>query len=255
MTGDVNFQGVDVRFGAVPALRALDLRVADGEAVALLGPSGAGKTTLLRLINGSVVPSAGTVRVGGQDLASLDYGALRRLRSRVAVIHQDLRLVPNVSVARNVLSGGLGRQGFWSSTRTLLRPRDAELEAAHALLERVGVADKLFHRTDRLSGGQQQRVAVARALYQQPRVMLADEPVASVDPARARDLVTLLARLAREDGATLIMSLHSPELAREFFPRAVALRDGRVAADGPPSALDLDALYRLPAEADAGGGA
>jgi len=248
-------RGVDVRFGAVDALRSVDLRVADGEAAALLGPSGAGKTTLLRLVNGSVRASAGTVRVGGEDLAALDGGALRRLRSRVAVIHQDLRLVPNVSVARNVLGGGLGRQGFWSSARSLLRPREAELEAVHVLLERVGVADKLFHRTDRLSGGQQQRVAVARALYQRPRVMLADEPVASVDPARARDLVALLTRLAREDGATLLMSLHDPGLARAFFPRAVALRDGRVTADGPPAELDLEALYRLPAEIGAGGGA
>jgi phosphonate transport system ATP-binding protein len=249
MHGDVILDQVSVRFGATEALRDAGLAVASGEHVALIGPSGAGKTTLLRLVNGSVLPSAGSVSVGGRDLGALDPGALRHLRSRVAVVHQDLRLVPNLRVSQNVLCGGFGRQGFWPSVRTMLRPRRGELEVAHALLERVGIAEKLFHRVDRLSGGQQQRVAIARALYQQPRVLLADEPVASVDPTRALDMVSLLTRLAREEGVTLIMSLHNLELAREFFPRVIGLRQGRVAWDGPPHQLvaaDLNRLYALP---------
>jgi phosphonate transport system ATP-binding protein len=249
MNGDVRFRSVSVRFGELAAVDGLDGEIAAGEHVALIGPSGAGKTTLLRLINASVLPSAGHVGVGGRDLAALDAPALRRLRRQVAVIHQDLRLVPNLRVSQNVLSGGFGRQGFWSAARTMLRPSRDQLEQVHGLLERVGIGDKLFHRTDRLSGGQQQRVAIARALYQRPRILLADEPVASVDPARSRDVVRLLTTLAREDGITLIASLHDLDLAREFFPRAIGLRDGRMIRDGDTrllTASDLDRLYDLP---------
>ena len=182
-------------------------------------------------------------------MASLDPGELRRLRAGIGVVHQDLRLVPNLRVSQNVISGAFGRRGFASALRAFLRPRDEDLERAHALLERVGIADKLFHRVDRLSGGQQQRVAIARALFQEPRVLLADEPVASVDPARARDTVALLGDIAAERGLTLVMSLHNLELAREFFPRLVGLRDGRVVFDGAPADLAPEgyrALYALP---------
>ncbi|MEZ4386760.1 MAG: ATP-binding cassette domain-containing protein [Candidatus Krumholzibacteriia bacterium] len=248
MAVDVVLADVSVSFDDTVALADASLAVAAGEHVALIGPSGAGKTTLLRLLNGSALPSRGTVTVGGARLADLAPRALRTLRSRVAVVHQDLRLVPNLRVSQNVLAGGLGRQGFWASVRTLVRPRRSELESVAELLVRVGIADRLFERVDRLSGGQQQRVAIARALFQHPDLLLADEPVASVDPARARDVVGLLVRLAREDGMTLVMSLHNLELAREFFPRVVGLRGGRVCWDGDPrdlAAADLDGLYRL----------
>jgi len=249
MALDVHLDAVTVSFSGLTALREENLELAAGEHVALIGPSGAGKTTLLRLLNGSSLPSRGSVRVGGQALADLDARTLRRLRSQVAVVHQDLRLVPNLRVSQNVLSGGLGRQGFWSSLRSLVRPATRELEVVHGILQRVGIGEVLFQRVDRLSGGQRQRVAIARALHQRPQMLLADEPVASVDPVRARDVVALLVRLAREDGVTLVMSLHDLELAREFFPRVVGLRAGEVLLDGPPDELDPAAvaqLFRLP---------
>jgi phosphonate transport system ATP-binding protein len=242
--------GVTVRFGALAALDDVALDIRAGERVALVGPSGSGKTTLLRLLNGSVRPAAGTVRAGDDDLASLSPAGLRRLRAGIGVVHQDLRLVPNLRVSQNVLAGGFGRQGLAGAMRAMWRPRRRDLERAHVLLERVGIAEKLFDRVDRLSGGQQQRVAVARALYQDPGVLLADEPVSAVDPARARDTVALLTDICRERGLTLVMSLHNLDLAREFFLRLVGLRDGQVRFDGAPSALDEAAyrgLYRLPA--------
>jgi phosphonate transport system ATP-binding protein len=238
-------QGVDVRLDGRPVLRSVDLAVASGSSLALVGASGAGKTTLLRLLNGAVRPAAGTVTVGGRDLGSLSAAGLRAQRAGTGFIHQDLRLVPNLRVSQNVLSGSLGRLGWWASLRMFLRPRRADLLDVHALLERVGIPEVMFRRTDRISGGQMQRVAVARALFQRPRILLADEPVASVDPARARATLALLTTLCREEGLTLCVSLHDPTLVREFFPRAVGLRDGRVVVDGPVDALDDAALHDL----------
>ncbi|MDA1195510.1 MAG: phosphonate ABC transporter ATP-binding protein [Planctomycetota bacterium] len=248
---------VSVRFGAHAALRGIDLEVAPGEAVALVGPSGAGKSTLLRVLVGMVRPGAGRARVGGEDLATLTRSALRRARASIGFVHQDLCLVPNVRVARNVLSGRLGSQGLVRSTLGMVFPPRAALDEALAILTRVGIPEKLFERTDTLSGGQQQRVAVARALYQGPAALLADEPVSSVDPARARDTVGLLTRISREEGLTLLMSLHNLELAREFFPRLVGMRAGRIVFDRPSEAIteaDFHALYDLdPAEVLADG--
>ncbi len=229
-------------------LAGVDLAIAPGEVVALVGPSGAGKTTLLRLLVGAVRPNAGRVVVDDVDLATTDPGTLRRARARLGFVHQDLALVPNVRVAQNVIAGKLGRRGFLASLRSMLLPSDADLEAAHALLARVGIGDKLFQRTDTLSGGQQQRVAIARALFQEPSALLADEPLASVDPARARALLELLVSLAAERGLTLVLSLHDVALARELVPRCVGLRDGRVAFDRPTADVDdasWRALYRL----------
>lgn len=222
-----------MRYPARPALDAATLAVAPGEAVALVGPSGAGKTTLLRLLNASLRPSAGVVRVDGEDLATLPAARLREARARIGFVHQDLALVPNVRVSTNVLSGRLGRQSFLGALRSLALPPRRELERAASLLARVGIGEKLFERTDALSGGQRQRVAIARALYQEPSALLADEPVSSVDPARARDTVSLLAELSRERGLTLLVSLHDFELARLCFPRLVGLRGGRILFDLP----------------------
>lgn len=222
---------VDVVLGARVVLRDVSLTISAGEAVALIGPSGAGKTTLLRVLGGSILPTRGTARIAGEDLASLRPRARRAARARVGFVHQDHSLVPVLRVAQNVLAGRLGRHGFLGGLRSVLLARRAELADVHRVLERVGIGDKLFQRTDTLSGGQQQRVALARALYQEPRALLADEPVASVDPARARDLVTLLTRLAREEGLTLLASLHDLALARELFPRIIGLRRGNVLFD------------------------
>ena len=244
----LRLEDVAVRYGDLAALDGVCLSVAAGERVGLVGPSGAGKTTLLRLFNGSVRPSAGKAVVLGQDIAALSGPGLRRLRSMVGFVHQDLSLVPNQRVIRNVLSGQLGRRGLAGSVRMMLFPTRAEAAEVHRLLERVGVQEKLYERTDRLSGGQRQRVAIARALYQRPAALLADEPVASVDPARARDTVALLASVSRESGLTLCMSLHNLDLAREFFPRLVGMRRGRVVFDRPTAELtdaQFTDLYRL----------
>ena len=248
----VQLAGVGVRLGGRMVLAGVDLAIEPGEAVALVGPSGAGKTTLLRLLNGTVRAGEGVVTVGSRDLAALDAGGLRELRAGIGFIHQDLRLVPNLRVSQNVLSGALGRRSFLGTLRMMLRPADRDLLEVHRLLERVGIPDKMFERTDRLSGGQAQRVAVARALFQGPTLLLADEPVASVDPARARATLDLLTRIGRQEGLTLVVSLHDPQLVREFFRRAVGLRAGRVVFDRATSDLDEAALASLYALEDDG---
>ncbi|MHC4817355.1 MAG: phosphonate ABC transporter ATP-binding protein, partial [Planctomycetota bacterium] len=182
-----------VAYNGTPALAGIDLRIEPGEAVAVVGPSGAGKTTLLRLLNATVRPNAGSVAVDGEVLASCSTRELRAIRSRIGFVHQDLSLVPNLRVLQNVLAGRVGRRGFWPSLQTVFFPRRAAVQRVHEILERVGIPEKLYERTDTLSGGQRQRVAIARALFQEPEALLADEPVSSVDPARARDAVGLLA--------------------------------------------------------------
>ncbi len=231
--------------GGVPALRDLDLAIEPGEAVGLVGPSGAGKTTLLHLMNGTLRPTTGSLEVGGEELTALAARRLRVLRSRIGFVHQDLHLVPNLRVVRNVLAGRLGRLSLPGSLRLLFLPPRAELRQVYRILERVGIAEKIYERTDRLSGGQRQRVAIARALYQDPMALLADEPVSSVDPARARDTVALLTDICRERRLTFAVSLHNLELAREFLPRLVGLREGRVVFDGPSSELDEADFHRL----------
>jgi len=241
-------QGVTVSYSDHLALDGVDLQIASGEAVGLVGPSGAGKTTLLRLLNATRCPTRGTVEIGGEDVSHQPLRRLRAVRSRIGVVHQDLSLVPNLRVVRNVLAGRLGQVSFLGGLRLLFVPPRSELRRAYGILERVGIAEKLFERTDRLSGGQRQRVAIARALYQNPAALLADEPVSSVDPARARDTVALLAEICRERKLTLVTSLHNLELAREFLPRLVGLRGGRVVFDCKSDELDdadFDSLYDL----------
>jgi phosphonate transport system ATP-binding protein len=251
--GSASFRlaGVSVLFDGTPALQDLDLRILPGEAVGFVGPSGSGKTTLLRLLNGTLRPTSGLVEVDGVELATCSTGELRRIRARLGFIHQDLSLVPNLRVSQNVIAGRLGHLSFARSVRAMLVPSRTELRRAHEILDLVGIPEKLFQRTDRLSGGQRQRVAIARALYQDPAALLADEPVSSVDPARARDTVSLLTRISSERSLTLCMSLHNLELAREFFPRLVGMRRGRVAFDRPTVEVgpeEFTALYDLSAE-------
>jgi phosphonate transport system ATP-binding protein len=236
-------EAVTVRYRARAALDDVTLRVRAGEAVAVVGPSGAGKTTLLRLLNGSVRPASGVVKIGDRTLSSLSDAELRRTRASIGFIHQDLRLVSNVRVVQNVIAGRLGHMTLAASLRAMLLPPRALVMEAHDVLERVGIPEKLYDRTDRLSGGQRQRVAIARALFQRPAVLIADEPVSSVDPARARDAVRLLTTLCAERGLTLCVSLHNLELAREFFPRLVGLRAGRIAFDRETQQLS-DAQFR-----------
>ena len=215
-------------------LSGLTLRVAAGERVAVVGPSGAGKTTLFRAINGSVPVAGGVLRVAGEDVARCTGAALRRLRTRIAVIAQKHDLVEPLRVHQNVTAGALGRWSAAHAVRYLLWPTAAELAEAETALAAVGLAHKLHARTRTLSGGEQQRVAIARALVQAPLLILADEPVASLDPRTAEEVLALLCGLAERRGVALLCSLHQPDLAARFFSRVVEVR--RPAATEPAMA-------------------
>jgi phosphonate transport system ATP-binding protein len=226
------------------ALDGVTLTVGRGEHVAVIGPSGAGKTTLFRILNLALRSTSGRVLFDGTDPATLSDAALRRARTRIGTIYQQQHLVGRLRVVHNVLAGNLGRWSTAKAIASLVWPREAATAAA--ALEQVGIAEKLHARTDELSGGQQQRVAIARVLVQDPDVILADEPVSSVDPSRAVNLITLLRDLAATRGKTLIVNLHSVELALNFFPRVVGIRDGRVRFDLAPDTITpavLEALY------------
>ena len=230
------------RDGVVRALDGVTLGVGAGERIAVIGRSGAGKSTLFRLLNTSQRPTSGDVLFGGREVARMAGGELRRVRRRVGTVYQQHHLVPSLSALDNVLCGRLGRWSLLRTLRNAVRPSRTEVEAAMAALEAVGLADRRGARADELSGGEQQRLAVARVLAQEPDVILADEPVASLDPRLAESVIDLLAGLAADGGRTLVVSLHAVDLARRYFPRVVALRRGAVALDASAGELSPDAL-------------
>jgi len=207
-----------------------DLDLWPGECVALTGPSGSGKTTFLRTLGGQLPPRAGHMRLAGQELAQAATAQQRTLLRRIALVAQQHDLVEPLPVHANVMAGALGRWSNLHALRYLIRPSAEELADAEAALELVGLAGKLREPTGRLSGGEQQRVAIARALVQAPILLLADEPVASLDPRTANAVLGLITRLARERGMGLICSLHQPRLAERYFDRVLELRDGRLEA-------------------------
>ncbi|MBV8073835.1 MAG: ATP-binding cassette domain-containing protein [Candidatus Eremiobacteraeota bacterium] len=210
------------------ALDGANLLVKTGEAVALVGPSGSGKTTLLRAINKLVPIASGSVLVDGVAVESLHGRSLRALRSSLAMIAQHHDLVDRLRVHQNVNAGALGRWSGLHALRYLAFPLHAELEEARAALTRVGIAEKLHAPTSELSGGERQRVAIARALVQQPHAILADEPIASLDPELAAQIVELLTSLAKQSGITLLCSLHQVHFAERFFDQIVRLEAGRL---------------------------
>jgi phosphonate transport system ATP-binding protein len=218
------------------ALDGVSLDIHKGEFVVLIGLSGSGKSTLLRCINRLVDPTSGTVTVGGADVTSAKGAELRRIRRRIGMIFQQFNLVKRSSVFSNVLAGRLGYRSTW---RTIFgRPTTEDVALAFENLERVGIVEKAFARADALSGGQQQRVGIARALMQRPELMLADEPVASLDPATSHSVMKYLEEINKSDGITVICSLHFLSLARRYATRVVALNGGRVAFDGKPGDID-----------------
>lgn len=231
------------------AVDGVDLRVRRGEKVALIGPSGAGKTTLFRMLNCTLRPTAGRLWINGDEVETLHGKRLRQVRQKIGTIYQQHNLVPRLRVIHNVLSGQLGRWTTLRSLASLVRPTDIEL--AHRALRQVGIEEKIFSRTDELSGGQQQRVAIARVLIQDPEVILADEPVSSVDPTLATTIVRLLIDISRDTHKTLLVNLHSVDLALEFFPRVIGIKQGRAIFDLAPDKVPdrlLEDLYagRLP---------
>jgi phosphonate transport system ATP-binding protein len=221
------FEDVTHRYGRRVALDGLTLRVEPGERVAIVGPSGSGKTTLFRLAYAAFDPTAGRVLVGGDDMRTLRGAALRRRRATIAMIFQSHALVDRLRVWQNVIAGTFGRRSTIDSLRSVTAPSAAEREDVRAALARVALEDRFTDRAHALSGGQRQRVAIARAVIQRAQLVLADEPVASLDSELAHETIGMLLDDARTRGTTLICSLHQPDIAARF-DRIVRLRHGRL---------------------------
>ena len=225
------------------ALTDIELSLPRGQVMALIGPSGAGKSTLIRCVNRLVEPTSGSIRLGDTELTRLSGRQLRRARRAMGMIFQEFALVDRLTVMENVLSGRLGQVGFW---RSFLRryPADAVIEAFR-LLERVGLPHALDKRADALSGGQRQRVGIARALVQDPQLLLVDEPTASLDPKTSRQIMRLIRELCAERNLGAIINIHDVALARQFADRIVGLRAGEIVFDGSPEALDAETLTTI----------
>jgi len=220
----------------VLALDNVSFDVPDGQFVAVVGLSGSGKSTLLRCINRLIEPTSGQIIWDGVDITAASPEELRRIRRRIGMIFQHFNLVLRSPVITNVLSGRLGYTNpAWSLINRFSRD---DVEMALRQLERVGIRDKAYVRADELSGGQQQRVGIARALMQNPKIMLADEPVASLDPVLAHSIMQYLELLNKEDGITVICSLHFLDLVQRYADRVVALKDGKLVFDGLPQEID-----------------
>ena len=218
------------------ALRGLDLTVEKGEFVVVIGLSGSGKSTLLRCINRLVEPTEGRVLIDGEDVTRATPERLRELRAGIGMIFQQFNLVERVNVLTNVLAGRLGWvKPAWSLFNRF--PKE-DVEKAFRNLEKVGILEKAYERAGSLSGGQQQRVGIARALMQEPRLLLADEPVASLDPATSHSVLRFVEQINREDGITVLCSLHFLSLARKYATRIVALKEGSLVFDGVPEDID-----------------
>jgi len=223
------------------ALKDLSFTVEDGEFLVIIGLSGSGKSTLLRCINRLIEPTSGQVLWDGVDVTAANHAELRRIRRQIGMIFQHFNLVTRSSVLTNVLTGRLGYVG---SMRSILgRWSRADRERARENLELVGIGDKAHNRADELSGGQQQRVGIARALMQEPRLLLADEPVASLDPATSHSVLKYVELLNRERGVTVLCSLHFLSLARTYGTRIIALKDGELVFEGLPAEID-EARFR-----------
>jgi phosphonate transport system ATP-binding protein len=225
------------------ALENVTLTVPAGQVVGLIGPSGAGKSSLIRCVNRLVEPSQGTIRLGDLDLSRLTRRALGQARRRMGMIFQEYALVDRLSVMENVLSGRLGYVGFWRSF--FRRFPQADIDRAFAVLDRVGLTEHIDKRADALSGGQRQRVGIARALVQEPDLLLVDEPTASLDPKTSRQIMRLIVELCAERNLAAIVNIHDVALAQMFVQRIVGLRRGKVVFDGPPDGLTPEVLTEI----------
>ena len=226
-----------------PVLNDISLDIAARGITAIIGPSGTGKSTLIRCINRLVEPSAGAVVLDGEDLVRLPRKALRLARRRIGMVFQEYNLVERLTVMENVLSGRLGYVSAWRAWRRRFPPED--IARAFELLEVVGLSGFAQSRADSLSGGQRQRVGIARAVMQQPAVLLADEPTSSLDPKTSVEIMQLLTDIARDRTIPIVINMHDVELAKRFADRIVGMAGGRVVFDGPPDRLSDDTLKTI----------
>ncbi len=240
----IRFTNASVTYpGGVHAMRDLSLTITPGEFIVIVGLSGAGKSTLIRAVNGLVPLTSGSLDVNGREVTTLGRSGMRDLRSEVGMIFQGFNLVKRTSVLNNVLMGRLHDTPTW---RTLLgRYRPEDIDRATRALDRVEILDKAWVRASNLSGGQQQRVGIARALAQEPSIILADEPVASLDPPTSHLVMRYLKQIGEELGITVIVNLHFLDLATAYADRIVGLRDGALVFDGPGSECDADVFERI----------
>ena len=227
-----------------PVLRGIDLTVPATGLTAIIGPSGTGKSTLIRCINRLVQPTSGAILFRGEDLTKLSGARLRRARRRIGMVFQEYNLVERLTVMENLLCGRLGYVPVWRAW--MRRFPQADIDRAFALLDAVGLPDFATRRADALSGGQRQRVGIARAIMQEPEIVLADEPTSSLDPKSSVEIMEILSRLAAERGVPVVVNIHNVALARRFAARVVGMSGGHVVYDGPPDALsdaDLRGIY------------
>jgi phosphonate ABC transporter, ATP-binding protein len=227
------------------ALEGVTMSVEGSETVAMIGPSGSGKSTFIRCINRLTEPSGGTVRLDTTELTALNDDALRSVRRDIGMIFQEYNLVERLTVMENVLTGRLGYVSTWSAFRRSFPPKD--IERAYEILERVGLGDMENKRVDELSGGQRQRVGIARAVIQQPKILLVDEPTSSLDPETSDTVMRLLTDIAADREVPVLINIHEVDLAVDYADRIVGLHDGELVFKGSPEELDeqgLDRVYR-----------
>ena len=240
----ITFKNVSKQYaGGRFALNSVDLKIEQGTMVSVIGSSGAGKTTFIRCINRLIDCTAGMIEISGEPLQKMNSRRLKQLRRRIGMIFQNYNLVERLTVFENTLHGCLGALPFYRSFLGLY-PQD-EKERALAILEELGLSDYLYQRCTDLSGGQKQRTGIARALMQNPQILLCDEPVSSLDPQSAQDILDYIEKIVRTRNLTCIMNLHHVEYAKRYSDRIIGLRNGQVVFDGKPEELSAEALERI----------
>ena len=239
----LELRNVSKSYGETQALREVSLTVEEGQFVSVIGPSGAGKSTLLRCVNRLIDATGGSIILDGQDITRVRGRELRKGRTKTGMIFQNYNLVNRLSVVENVLHGRLGYKS--TLTGAMGYYREAEKERAFVLLEQMGLTEQAYKRCDELSGGQKQRVGIARALMQEPKLILCDEPIASLDPNSSRVIMDYLFDINRTMKITCILNLHQVEVAMKYSDRIIGLTGGGVVFDGPPKALDKATIHQI----------
>lgn len=228
------------KFNDTLALDNININIEKGEIVALIGPSGSGKSTLMNLTTGTVKPDSGEILVDNSEISKFSN---KEFAKKVGMLRQQFDLVENINVIHNVLIGRFNEWGFWKSFISLFKPQD--IEYAQTALKKIGMEDKIFEPTSELSGGQQQRVAIARLLVQNPLLILADEPVSSLDPVNARNVLSLITELAKNEQKTLVASMHSVEFSKEFFERIIGMKYGKIIFDDKVENITDEMIKKL----------